>query len=147
MTLKPLLNRRTWVARFGNGPNENKPSLPAALRKKTGQPDTRTPVAFNCLRTSGGEYCRPPVGDLSGSNAEACYSGFSVDAGSSGDDGLDVSSDVSAGLSNILRRLALRDLAAPTGAGTARNSARSNFGLMENMVIKDAFHGRRLSRL
>jgi hypothetical protein len=41
----------------------------------------------------------------------------------------------------------LRDLAAPTGAGTARNSARSNFGLMENMVIKDAFHGRRLSRL
>lgn len=111
-------------------------------------PDIRGPVGLDWPPPRRGE--RPIAVDqreFLARTALARYSGFSGVSGASDDDGPGVACDVSAGWANILRRLALRDLAAPTGAGTARNSARSNFGLMENMVIEDAFHGRRLSRL
>lgn len=62
--------------------------------------------------------------------------GFSVELGSSAGVGLIASSDVALRWNCVPRRLAPRALAAPTGAGTARNSARLNFGFMENMVIK-----------
>jgi hypothetical protein len=61
---------------------------------------------------------------------------FSDEMGSS--DGVDtvVSSASAAGWNCIPRRFAPRVLPVPTLAGTARNSARLNFGFMENMVIE-----------
>jgi hypothetical protein len=50
--------------------------------------------------------------------------------------GLVASSDVERGWNCMPCLFAPRLLDALTGAGTARNSARLNFGLMENMVIE-----------
>ena len=56
--------------------------------------------------------------------------------GSSAGVGLVKSFDVAPGWTCIPGRRVPRDLETPTGAGIERNSARLNFGFMENMVIK-----------
>jgi hypothetical protein len=60
----------------------------------------------------------------------------SVEPGFSASVGLVAFSDGAPRWNCVPRRPPPLDLAAPLGAGTARNSARLNFGFMENMVIK-----------